>query len=225
MTEEFRVISGFPDFEISEFGRIREKVDNKLVCINKLNANGDLFIDLKRSYCDIKGNKVYFSKEQKKEEPIKTYLMYVNEETETKKFTIKDLVADAFLSNKPEPISRKAQDEIVAGFLDCNKFNCHYSNLCWTTRGEYNQKLGLRFDEAEGTLNKGIDGWTYLENIPDGYFYMYPTEYKHTNWIDRLHGINEWKIKLKDSTSQLDYSKAKNQSPFNELIEQYLQNS
>ena len=223
MTEEFRVISSFPDFEISEFGRIRKKGDNKLVCINKLNANGDLFIDLKRSYCNIKGNKIYFSKEQKKEEPIKTYLMYVNEETETKKFTIKDLVADAFLFNKPDPISRKAQDEIVAGFLDCNKFNCHYSNLCWTTRGEYNQKLGLRFDEAEGTLNKGIDGWTYLENIPDGYFYMYPTEYKHTTWIDRIKGINEWKIKLKDSTGTLNPLTAKKTSPFNDSIEQLLQ--
>ena len=223
MTEEFRVISGFQDFEISEFGRIRKKGDNKLICINRLNSNGDLFIELKKSYCNIKGNKIYFSKEQKKEAPIKTYLMYVNEQTETKKFTIKDLVADAFLSNKPDPISRKVQDEIVAGFIDGNKFNCHYSNLCWTTRGEYNKKLGLRFEECEDTLNKGINGWTYLESIPDGYFYMYPTEQKHTNgWI--LRG-NEWRANLKDSTGQLDYSKAKNQSPFNELIEQYLQNS
>lgn len=225
MTEEFRVISGFPDFEISEFGRIREKGESKLRCINLLNANGDLFIELARRYCIVKKNKVYFTKEEKNAEPIKTYLLYVNEEKEKKKFTIKDLVADAFLSNKPDPINRRSSEEIVAGFIDGNKFNCHYSNLCWMTRMEYNEKFGLRFEECESTMNKGIDGWAYLESIPDGYFYMYPTGDKQHSGLPDIFERDEWRIKLKDSTSQLDYSKAKNQSPFNEIIEQYLQNS
>lgn len=226
MTEEFRVISNFPDYLISEFGRIKLKDAKKasdFKYINTLNSNGDLIISLGRRYCTVKGNKIIFSNEQRNEEPIKTYLLYVNEETETKKFTIKDLVADTFLLNKPNPINRRSSEEIVAGFIDGNKFNCHYSNLCWMTRMEYNEKFGLRFEECESTMNKGIDGWTYLDSIPDGYFYMYPTGDKQHSGLPDIFERDEWRIKLKDSTGTLDYSVAKKSSPFNDSIEQLLQ--
>lgn len=84
MIEEFRVINSFPDFEISEFGRIRKKGESKLRCINVLSKHGDLI------YNDIK---------------------------------IPKAVAEMWI---PNPEGKE-----YVGYLDGDRFNCHYSNLYW----------------------------------------------------------------------------------------------
>lgn len=88
MIEEFRVIS--PDFEISEFGRIRTISTGNLRCINGLSKHGDLiFSDWSKSF----------------------------------QVKIGESVAKMWI---PNPEGKK-----YVGYLDGDRFNCHYSNLYW----------------------------------------------------------------------------------------------
>ena len=90
MIEEFRVISSFPDFEISEFGRIRKKGESKLRCVNVLSKHGDLLYAARDSGIFLKIGKT---------------------------------VAEMWI---PNPEGKE-----YVGYLDGDRFNCHYSNLYW----------------------------------------------------------------------------------------------